>query len=332
VIVLRIGILGFGYTGRLHLRAWQQTPDATVIGIADTSPEARASVPATIPALADSRELLSLGPDAVSICLPTAHHHAATLDALAAGAHVLLEKPIAGTLDHACEMIAAAAAARRTLFVGMTHRFYPEVLAARRLVEDGAIGEIVLFRDCVLERFGFIDAPRWYLDPAIAGGGTLLTSGIHLIDRVIWFAGEMPQWLVASGGNRFLNQAVEDAAQLFLSFPSGRTAQISLGLLAEPHPLVCDLELIGTRGSIVVHTWRGYELRTSRGTERHDVYADEPHTDKVVVGVRGEVAEFCSAIQERRPPRPPVEESTRALQVVQAAYNSMTSGGVVRIP
>ena len=73
-------------------------------------------------------------------------------------------------------------------------------------------------------------------------------------------------------------------------------------------------------------------IERPRGTERHDVYADEPHTDKVVVGVRGEVAEFCSAIQERRPPRPPVEESTRALQVVLAAYNSMTSGGVVRIP
>jgi predicted dehydrogenase len=329
---LRVGILGFGYTGRLHLQAWQQSPAAKVIGIADHSPAARALAPPAIPVLASCSELLALRPDAVSICLPTACHHAATLEALASGAHVLLEKPIAATVDHACEMILAAAAARRTLFVGMTHRFYPEVLAARRLVDEGAIGEIVLFRDCVLEHFGFIDAPRWYLDPAIAGGGTLLTSGIHLIDRVIWFAGEMPVSVIASGGNRFLHQAVEDAAQIFLSFPSGRSAQLSLGLLAEPHPLVCDLELIGTRGSILVHTWRGYELRTARGTERHDVYSDERHTDKVLVGVRGEVDEFCSAVQEGRQPRPGVEESTRALRVVHAAYRSMTSGSVVTIP
>ena len=106
-------------------------------------------------------------------------------------------------------------------------------------------------------------------------------------------------------------------------FPLGRSAQLSFGLLAEPHPLVCDLELIGTRGSLVVHTWRGYELRTGRGVERHEVYTDEPHVDKVVFGIRGEIAEFCAAIQEGREPKPSVKESTRALRVIEAAYRSM---------
>jgi predicted dehydrogenase len=323
---LRIGILGFGYTGRLHLKAWQQTPAADVIAVADTSPQARAQIPASIAALASYDELLALRPDAVSICLPTALHHAATLDAVATGSHVLLEKPIAATLAQACEMMAAASASRKTLFVGMTHRFYPEIRAARKLVADGAIGDIVFVRDCILEHFGFIESPGWYLDPAAAGGGTMLSSGIHLVDRVLWFLQEMADSVNAAGGSRFLKQPVEDAAQMFLRFPSGRSAELSFGLLAEPHPLVCDLELIGTRGSLVVHTWRGYELRTARGIEQHEVYrAEEPHANKVIAGIRGEIAEFCSALQDGREPVPSVEESTKALRIIEAAYRSIRS-------
>lgn len=323
---LRVGILGYGYTGRLHLRAWQQEPGATVAAIAENSPQARAQMPEGITGFADYHDLLDLGLDAVSICLPTALHHASTLAALRAGTHVLLEKPIAAGIDEACAMIAAAKTSNRTLFVGMTHRFYPEILAARHLVDDGAIGNIVLFRDCILEHFGFLDSPRWYLDPAIAGGGTVLSSGIHLVDRVLWFAGEMPASVTGIGASRFLKQPIEDAAQMFLRFPSGRSAQLSFALLAEPHPLVCDLELIGDRGSIVVHTWRGYELRTARGNECKEIYRDELHADKVLAGLRGEIAEFCAAIREGRPPNPSVEESTRALRVISVFYQSMRTG------
>lgn len=328
---MRVGILGFGYTGRLHLQAWQQTPGVEVIAAADVSAQARALAPPPIAAVSGYDDLLAMRPDAVSICLPTALHHAAALRALAAGVHVLLEKPIAVSLVQAAEMMAAASQARRLLYVGMTHRFYPEIQAAKRLAEEGAIGDLVFFRDCILEHFGFIDAPRWYLDPAMAGGGTVLTSGIHLIDRVLWFANEMPDLVLATGGSRFLHQPVEDSAQIFLRFPSGRSAQLSLGLLAEPHPLVCDLELVGTRGSIVVHTWSGYELRTARGVEQHDVYRQEPHAEKVIAGIRGEIAEFTAAIREDREPRPSVAESTQALRVVEAAYRSMRSGNAEKI-
>ena len=328
---LRIGILGFGYTGRLHLEAWRQTAGVEVVAIGEPSPEARSQVPPGIQACASCEELLSLGLDAVSVCVPTGLHHAVTIAALTAGTDVLLEKPIAVNFEQANEMIAAAARFGRTLFVGMTHRFYPEILAARRLVDEGAIGKIVLIRDSILEHFGFLNCPRWYLDPEAAGGGIVLTSGIHLADRVMWFAGEVPEWVAGAGGNPFLQQPVEDCAQMLLRFPSGRSAQLTLGFLAEPHPLVCDLELVGTRGSIVVHTWSGYELRTAAGTEQVRTYDQEPHTVKVLAGLRGEIAEFCAAIREGRAPRPSVEESTVAMKVVDAFYRSLRSGSMERL-
>jgi predicted dehydrogenase len=323
---LRVGILGFGYTGRLHLRAWQQTPGIQVVGVAETSAQSRAAVPQGVVAFDECTELLGLDLDAVSICLPTYLHRPAVLAALVKGIHVLVEKPIGVSVAEAEEMIAASRAADRILFVGMTHRFYPEVRQVKQLVDSGIIGQVVLARDCILEHLGFLSLPPWYLDPKAAGGGTVWTSGIHLVDRVVWFMNEAPDRVVGVAGNQFLQQPIEDAAQMLLLFPSGRSAQLSFGFLKEPHPLVCDLEVIGTRGSVVVHTWQGYKVRTAAGVQRKEIYRDEPHHEKVLIALTAEIREFCDAIREGRKPDPSVEESTRALRVAAAFYRSVQSG------
>jgi predicted dehydrogenase len=228
-------------------------------------------------------------------------------------------------------MTAAEKQSGRHLLVGMTHRFYPEILEAKRLVDDGSIGEVLMARDCILEHFGFINSPRWYLQKELAGGGTVLSSGVHLVDRVLWFLGEMPVFVSGFASDRFFRQRVEDSAQMSLGFPGGCSAQITFGLLPEPHPLVCDLELIGTRGSIVVHTWRGYEVRSAAGTRQHVTYTTETHPEKVLVGVSAEVRELCAAIAEGRPPRPSPEESTRPIRVIDAFYRAAKTGTIQRV-
>ncbi len=322
---LRAGIIGFGYTGRLHLRAFEQN-GVHVAAVAEVRPDSLAKVPPSIQAFASYPDLLQCDLDLVSICVPTGLHHRVTLDALGAGKHVLLEKPIAATVGQADQMIDAANQSGKLLFVGMTHRFYPEILEAKHLVEEGGIGEIVMVRDSILEHFGFLDSPAWYLQPDLAGGGTVLSSGIHLVDRVSWFLGELPNSVSGYAQNRFLGRSVEDGAQMSLGFPSGRSAQILFGLLPEPHPLICDLELIGTRGSIVVHTWRGYEHRSAAGSAYHALYQTESHAHKVVHGITEEIREFCTAICQGREPRPSVAESTQALRVVMAFYRAIESG------
>jgi UDP-N-acetylglucosamine 3-dehydrogenase len=210
----------------------------------------------------------------------------------------------------------------------MTHRFYPEILQAKHIVEDGGIGEIVAIRDCILEHFGFLNCPLWYLQREWAGGGAALSSGIHLVDRVMWFMGELPACVFGSASNPFFGRDVEDAAQIALGFPSGRSAQITCGFMSQPHPLVCDLQVIGTAGSVIVHTWQGYEYHSSAKTEVRAIYTSEPHIQKVLVGLHGEVEEFCGAIRDGREPRPSAEESTRALRVVEAFYRAAKTGTV----
>ena len=131
--------------------------------------------------------------------------------------------------------------------------------------------------------------------------------------------------------NPYFGSDVEDAAQMFLRFERGVSAEITLAFMREPHPLVCDLRIIGSRGSIVVHTWRGYEVWNPSGHREKIIYANEPHVAKVQIGIGGEIAEFCSSIAAGRPPWPSAEESTRSLAVVTAFYKATENGAMMEI-
>ena len=324
-----MGVIGYGYTGKIHAQALLTEPGARLTAVADSQSDRRRDLPSGVRAYANYEDIIKSEADAVSICLPTYLHCKVALDALACGKHVLVEKPIAVNVEEAQCMLRAARAAGRVLYVGMTHRFYPELREAKKLIDDGAIGDIVACTDCALEHLGFLDLPPWYLQRRFAGGGAALTSGIHLFDRLRWFTGDEVRSVAGSAANPYFGSDVEDAAQMFLRFERGISAEITLAFMREAHPLVCDLRVIGSRGSIIVNTWRGYELWNAAGHQEKIIYTDEPHVMKVQVGIAGEIAEFCSSIATGRPPWPSAEESTRALAIVMAFYRAAETGEMV---
>ncbi len=331
VIPLRVGIIGYGYTGKIHALACMAQAGARLTAIADSNAERLNDLAAGVQAFKSYEELLESGVDAVSICLPTHLHCKVAVDALERGKHVLVEKPIAVSLAEAHCMLRAAKAAGRVLYVGMTHRFYPELREAKRLIDEGAIGSIVACNDCALEHFGFLNTPRWYMEKRFSGGGPALTSGIHLVDRLRWFTGDEVQLVAGSAANPYFDADVEDAGQMFLRFRGGVSAQITVAFLREPHPLVCDLQVIGTRGSMTVHTWRGYELWNGSGHREKIFYTDQPHAAKVQAGIEGEMSEFCGSIAEGRDPWPSAEDNIRSLQVVLAYYRAAETGSAIEL-
>lgn len=132
---LRIGVVGVGHLGRHHARLLAATPGARLMGVADLSAE-RAQAVATAsgcPAYTDYRELLGQV-DAISIAVPTVDHLRVARDFLAAGVHVLVEKPMTSTLAEAQELLSLAEQAGRVLAVGHTERFNPAVAAAIPLI------------------------------------------------------------------------------------------------------------------------------------------------------------------------------------------------------
>ena len=329
MIPLRVGIIGYGYTGKIHAQACLAQAGARLTAIADSDAERLNDLPAGVRACTSYEELLESDVDAVSICLPTHLHCKVAVDALGRGKHVLVEKPIAVNLAEAQCMLRAAKAAGRVLYVGMTHRFYPELREAKKLIDDGAIGRIVACNDCALEHFGFLNTPPWYLQKRLSGGGPVLTSGIHLVDRLRWFTGDEVQRATGSAANLYFGADVEDAGQMFLCFRGGVSAQVTVAFMRDPHPLVCDLQVIGTQGSITVHTWRGYDLWNGSGHREKIFYTDEPHSVKVQAGVEGEMREFCGSIAGRRDPWPSAEDNIRSLRVILAYYRAVETGSAI---
>jgi UDP-N-acetylglucosamine 3-dehydrogenase len=144
---LRIGVVGCGRMGGFHIRNYAQLDCAELVGVADPSEESRrrALGDTRILEYSDWREMIEHGADhidAVSIACPSEYHAEVALEALAAGLHVLVEKPIATTLPDALRMRGAALEADRKLMVGHVERFNPAVRKVRELVADGRLGTI----------------------------------------------------------------------------------------------------------------------------------------------------------------------------------------------
>ena len=170
--LLRALVVGAGYMGRRHLDAYARHPGATVVGAVSRSEASAALVAGDygLPTFTDVDEALArTSPDVVSVCSPTDRHLAHGRAALAAGAHVLVEKPLAPTLDEARALVRAATDAGRTLMPAHTTLFEPATYALVRLATEGALGP--------LRRISFVrrglDLSPGELEKARGPGGAL---------------------------------------------------------------------------------------------------------------------------------------------------------------
>ncbi len=158
-----------------------------------------------------------------------------------------------------------------------------------------------------------------------------MSDGIHLIDRLRWFTGSEARRVMGSVGNKYFASPVEDTAHMFLWFDHDVTAHLTMAFMTATHPLVCSLQLVGTKGSMVVHTWQGYTLHGPLGTQHKMVYQNESHAYKVQVGLEAEISEFANAIRENRSAVPTPEDSLKALEIVAAFYNAAEIGSIISL-
>jgi predicted dehydrogenase len=160
------------------------------------------------------------GTDAVYVASPVFLHAPQTLMSLAAGKHVLCEKPMAMNYAEAQSLVRAAQEAGKTLGVAYYRRAYPKVLRAKELLRQGAIGQPLLaYITCQDWRSGDEPDRRWLLDPAQAGGGPLFDIGSHRIDVLNFLFGE-PQRVTAQLSNAVHALPVEDCATVLIEYVS----------------------------------------------------------------------------------------------------------------
>jgi predicted dehydrogenase len=220
---LRVGIAGCGLIG--HKRAEALGSDDELVGCTDIDPAVAVALASAYGgrAVDDLDDLLSLEPDVVIVA--TSHEHLTPLSrrALAAGAHVLVEKPAGLGTDEIDELIEAAGDAERLVKVGFNHRFHPALARAAAEVRSGAHGEFMHLRG----RYGHGGRPgynlEWRAQPARSGGGELIDQGMHLLDLTHWIAGPLPLHS-ALLRTQFWEAEVEDNAALILGVADDRTA------------------------------------------------------------------------------------------------------------
>ena len=216
--------IGGGVIGELRARSVLTHPGCTLVGVVDPDEAAarRAAGSASVPTASDAAKFLEGDHcDAVIVSTPVTLHERMILDALSAGKHVLVEKPLASTLDACRRIHAAATEAGREVAVGFNHRFYPSFAFMKEVLSEGRIGKVdslrVLGGHDGLANF----RAEWMYKGELSGGGAMMDVGIHMTDLVRFMVGEI-ETVYASASNRVWGvEKSEDRAHAIMRASSG---------------------------------------------------------------------------------------------------------------
>jgi len=256
--MIRLAISGAGAIAeRAHIPAFLSIPEIAIVAIQSRTIEKAERVATAIKSAEKPRiyrdydEMLGRErPDAVGIFTPNALHCEFTLKAIAAGAHVLVEKPMAPSVAETRRMVEAAKDAGRVLMVAMQRRFGGLERTIKRAVAEGAIGVPHFIRSRLSHGGPELWAPGqdWFFDRGDAGGGAMLDLGVHVADLARWFMGEVDS---VSGNVATLgkNIGVEDNGAAILRFRSSAIGVIEASWTSRP--ALSATEIYGSEGRIM---------------------------------------------------------------------------------
>ena len=220
----KLGIIGCGWFAPFHVKALRQLSDRVeVVWAADPNPARAASVAASIGAhpLADYRAGLG-DVDTVDILVPHHLHHPIAVDCLNAGKHVLLEKPIARTLNEADDIIAAADCSVKTFMVALPHRYRPSIKLLKQAIESGGYGRLFMLDAMMDESLQAYTTVDWISHKATLGGGVFFSSSPHMLDPMLWIGGDViPGSCAMVGTHGGVSMEGEDSAFSVFKFSSG---------------------------------------------------------------------------------------------------------------
>jgi predicted dehydrogenase len=299
VQMLRVGVVGAGVMGTNHARVLAGLPGVSLTGIVDplAAHRTRAEQMIGCPTFKTLEELLDAGVDAVTIAAPTHLHRDVSLACIARKIHILVEKPIAPTVDEGHEIVNAARAAGVTLMVGHVERFNPAVAAIKQAIKDEEILSIGITRV----------GP---FPPRMSNVGVVIDLAVHDIDLIRWFTESdivdvQPQ-LASAVAER------EDIALLQFRTASGVLAHINTNWLT---PFKARSVTVATRGKYVqgdlltrqVTECFGFQPDGSYSMRHLSVGHDEP--------LRAELVAFLDAVRSGKPPAVTGDEGVASLEI-----------------
>lgn len=325
---LRFAVIGCGGIGGLRMRTISLNLDlklTVACDVVEESAKKRAGEFQCEYATDYNKVLVRNDVDCVVVSTPNKFHAPISIAALQAGKHVLCEKPLARNPEEAMNMIDASKKANRILKTGFNHRHFRNVLKARELFDSGSIGKTTFLRSRTGHGGGEQLLHSWFWNKEMAGGGTFLDNGVHVLDLTRWFLGE-------------IKEAKGYAATLFWPI---EIEDNGFGLFKTADGKVAFVHSSWTE-------WFGYMYVELYG-EKGYIYIDNRNCNKTVFGEKGgeqvvydygdmkdeswklELDEFVGAIKEKRRPLGDGYDGLRAVQMAYAIYDSSKTGKTVSL-
>lgn len=315
---IRFGLIGAGAIAAAHLEALDSLGDlATCVGIHDLDSSAAEAMAKTFecPAFLNLEDFLAdAKPEAVILCTPPSTHAPLAMAMMKAGISVLCEKPLSIRPENARAMLAAADEAGVVFTMASKFRYVDDVETARKLIQEGAIGEVVLLENTFASRVSM--QGRWNAIPEIGGGGVLMDNGTHSADIVRYLLGPVCE-VQATEGNRFQNLDVEDTVHLFLRSQAGVMASIDLSWSINKQ-LDYFIGIYGTEGIIRIG-WQESFCEKSNG-EGKSVFGDGYSK---LGAFAAQLKNFIGAMHGTEELRISPDEALDSVEVIAAAYRSL---------
>jgi len=325
---LKVGIIGLGGIARSHCDSIATLDHVEVVAVADLLEEKRAEYRGKydIPkGYASHTELLKDDEiEAVAVVLGHQLHHQLTVDACNAGKHVLVEKPMALSLEQCDNMIAAAAANNVKLMVGYSQHYYGTSLKAKEILDSGELGPIITAVSYMSKNWNYKGRRPQYRS-RYHGGGMWQTNGVHVVDRLTWIMASQAISVSAAIGTRAHYQASDDSATAFIRYKNGLAGvAVAIGYAdgAPNH----ECQVICANGSLRFSQHGEKYVKVGKGDRWEDVPFDDPPTD-----MHNEWKFFAEAIAKNIEPPTHGAWGRHIMEILFAAEQSEMTGKEVML-
>lgn len=342
---VKVAVLGAGFVSDIHLESYHRfVPQAEVVAVYSRSSQRAEAFAAkhNIPQWYDDLDAIiqNSGCDIVDICLPNFLHAEATLKAAAAGKHVIIEKPLAVTLEEADAMIDACKKAGVKLMYAEELCFAPKYERVRHLVKEGAIGDIYMLKQAEKHSGPHSD---WFYDVNLAGGGVLMDMGCHAIAWFRWMLNNAKATSVYATMSTVLHKGrtkAEDNSVVIVEFENGVTA-VAENSWAKHGGMDDRSEVHGTGGVVYADLFMGNAAiaysKNGYGyaMEKADTTVGWSFTVFEEVFNQGyphELQHFIDCVQNDKQPLVTGEDGRAVLEIIYAAYASAAQGKKINLP
>ena len=331
--MVTIGIVGAGLRGRLFAEALKAQPDVTVVGLAEPSAKVagEAARATGLPVTASHSELLKrFDPDAVIVATPDFAHREVAVDVAEAGKHLLIEKPVATTLDDARAIAAAVHSSGVRCLVGFENRWNPHVVQAKAAMES--LGEPItasatlsnsFFVPTTMLSWAARSSPAWFLMP-------------HTVDLILWLTGRKPVSVSAVGSRGVLaKRGIDtwDVVHALLTLDDGSTATLSSAwTLPDAGDGIVDLrfQVIGTEGSVTADL--SHQGLTVVSDKQRSAWPVAGRIGRSQVGPAvWMVQDFAAGLVDGGDLGPDIDHGVLVTQIICAIEESITTGQTVRV-